>query len=190
MAKLRFTKEEQQQIKQSLNTVLDDIRELWKTTPLERIEMTVDEEMSYHDVYYLIITDELIYLTDIIHDDTYYLEEKKKIGRVKRSNDINLAFAFVKNYEEIRKKIEKKLRSNNEYKKQGLKTIEEVNRHYVREATIELDLPQTNNQHKIEVTEEDGRTVGKIDFGNRTIKIITDGDIVLVNRQAVKVKSK
>lgn len=190
MAKLRFTKEEQQQIKQALNTVLDDIRELWQTTPLERIELTVDDEIRYRDIYYLVITDELIYLTDIIHDDTYYLEERRKIGGVKRSNDINLSFNFVKNYEEIRKKIEKKLSSYNENKKEGLKTIDEVNRHYIREATIELDLPGTMNQHKIEISKEDGRTVGKIDFGNRTIKIITDGDIVLVDRGTNKIKKK
>ncbi len=59
-----------------------------------------------------------------------------------------------------------------------------------REASIEFDFPSSVAPYEIEVTKEDGRTVGKIDFGDRTIKVITDGNIVLVNKEDQKIKRK
>lgn len=59
-----------------------------------------------------------------------------------------------------------------------------------REASIEFNFPSSVAPYEIEVTKEDGRTVGTIDFGDRTIKVITDGNIVLVPKREEKIKVK
>ena len=46
------------------------------------------------------------------------------------------------------------------------------------------------NVKMLEVTKENGRSIGTIDFGSRIVKIITDGDIVLKKVEPVKEKVK
>ena len=41
------------------------------------------------------------------------------------------------------------------------------------------------NQQQIKVDYVDGKTVGTLDFGDRTIKIVTNGSIVLVDKDGV-----
>lgn len=59
-----------------------------------------------------------------------------------------------------------------------------------REASIEFDFPSSIAPYEIEVTKKDGRTVGTIDFGDRTIRVITNGNIILTNREDQKIKRK
>lgn len=54
------------------------------------------------------------------------------------------------------------------------------------EIDVKLDFPKTQNMHQIDVYEENGHTIGILNFGERTVKIITDGDIVLVRRDKEK----
>jgi len=52
-------------------------------------------------------------------------------------------------------------------------------------------LPETLNQHKLEVVEEDGKKVGTLNFGSISLKIITSGNVELVSKpEANKVKAK
>ena len=63
-----------------------------------------------------------------------------------------------------------------------------------RQATIEIDLPQTNNQQTIEVVEEEGKRIGTIKFGEIGLRIITDSssNIEFKDRSGndIKVKKK
>ena len=59
------------------------------------------------------------------------------------------------------------------------------------EVSIEFNFPESVDQHKLEVTRENGSNIGVIDFGDKTIKIITSGDIVIVEKNKDdKVKKK
>lgn len=105
---------------------------------------------------------------------------------------------FIKNYKENRARIERKIKKDISVKEGYRKNMNEVRELWEEEqaaakhnpANIEIDFPKSNNQHEIEITKEAGRTVGNIDFGGRTIKIITDGDIVLVDRRKEQEKTK
>ena len=59
-----------------------------------------------------------------------------------------------------------------------------------KENIVEIKLPQTNNQHELNIQRENGRTIGTIDFGSASIKIITDGTIRLVKDEPAKTKIK
>ena len=51
-------------------------------------------------------------------------------------------------------------------------------------------MPESKNPDLIEIKNEDGKNVGIIDFGDKSIKIITSGDIVLVNKEKETAKHK
>ena len=61
----------------------------------------------------------------------------------------------------------------------SLKEYEMLAEKYSKESRVEITLPDTMNQHSIEISKEDGRTVGKINFGSGLIKIITKGSITV-----------
>ena len=59
-------------------------------------------------------------------------------------------------------------------------------------AVIEFNFPPSIAEKEIEIEKKDGKTIGTINFGERSISIITDGDIVLVpklEKEKQKVKS-
>jgi len=187
---IKFTSREKEQIKESLDSVLDDIRELWKTSPLEELKIPIENYMDNFEFYYLYINEFTIFITDVIGDNTYSFEESKAFGGVKRTYNSDVAFKFVQEYPKIRADIEKKLSEIRDEKNNGLRCLEEIKRKYDREGKIGVDLSENN----IQVEEIDKKNVGTIDFGNRVIKIITDGDFVLANneikQQQNKMKSK
>lgn len=119
-----------------------------------------------------------------------YDEEDKKVLMV-----------FIKHYPEIREQLIKKVEQNKQKRnkrqeerlKDEEKTLEELrklSRAYKNYSTVEIDMPQTNNQHQIEVIEEGNQKIGTINFGRQTIRIITEGDIVLVNKKDQKTKRR
>ena len=59
-----------------------------------------------------------------------------------------------------------------------------------KEAEVRIDLPESLNAKEIYVSEEGNKKVGVIDFGQQTIKIITEGNIVLVNKSKEEPKVK
>ena len=57
---------------------------------------------------------------------------------------------------------------------------------YQKEAIIELELEDAMNKHQLEITKENGKTIGKINMGYGAIKIITRGEISLIQKEDVK----
>ncbi len=57
-------------------------------------------------------------------------------------------------------------------------------------AIIKFRCPDSMNVHELEMREEAGRKVGRIDFGDMVVEIITSGDIVIANKNQDKPKQK
>ncbi len=184
MGNIIFSKEEKEKIKKSLGYVLDDIRELWKTAETDKIYLEIGRYIDSNTQYYLYITNNKISIHRPNWDTTtkYNLETKaaKLVNRI--PSDYELTLTFIEHYEEIRTVLIKEIKKGLRKKGLGFSAIEEINQKYNKDAEIEIDFPETNNKHTIEVQEENGKKVGIINFGSRTIKIITTGDIVLIDK--------
>ena len=102
---------------------------------------------------------------------------------------------FVENYSENRENIVTTVENSNIQSKRvtdELNDAIEVNKktRSQNQAQVRLSMPESIDTKNIEISKEKGQTVGKIDFGDKTIEIITTDDIVLVpptkNKQKVK----
>ena len=101
---------------------------------------------------------------------------------------------FIERYPENRKVIEEVIQNAKSTQNElinGVKSsLQELDR--IKSAAIELDFTETLSQKEIEVEKKDGQTIGTINFGERSIHIITNGDIALVpkrEKEKQKVKS-
>ena len=88
---------------------------------------------------------------------------------------------FLKHYPEARKRLIKRVET------EELKRLKKL---YKKEATIEIEIPNTNNQHILEVKEEQGKKVGTLSINGLTLRIIASDGIKVVNKPTVKVKRK
>ncbi len=104
---------------------------------------------------------------------------------------------LIQNYPLVRKKVMKKIRQMKNYedkeeekKKDNDHIIDSILSDEIpksgigmdasKEVNIEFQYPDTMNMHELELKEENGRRVGLIDFGDMCVKILTNGDISLV----------
>lgn len=192
MGKMLFTKEEKKDIEKSLGFVLDDIREMWKLSQVDEIYLNMG--IAFSAPVNLLINESKVTLYYSAWDGTSCyckLERKGLRGNNRIPSDYEVAFTFLKKYDDvIRPLIEGKIKETLTKKGLGLEALEAIKKHYDKEASIDIELPPTNNQHTIEITQEDGKNVGIINFGDRTIKIITNGDIVLLDRRKEPEKVK
>ncbi len=109
---------------------------------------------------------------------------------------------FINNYKKIRKRIIKSVNKKNKKeakkKKQDVKTSEQIDEILVKkkfqtpsaEAKVHFQYPDSMNVHELEMREEVGRKIGRIDFGDMIVEIITSGDIVIANKDNVEKRSK
>ncbi len=209
MSNLRFTQEEKDNILEALELVLLDIEKLW-----ERVKNTTPEisvyifayETSYGlglDDKKLIINDQGIKLVDdrVIGQPPKEIWLKKKEDVPKKRKlfqkkekepeiDLNLYYDFVRNYKNYtRQKLIETINKKIESKNEGLINIDDISKEYSKTASIELTF-QTQNQIPIEVTKENGQTIGILRFGNNVIKLVTNGEIVLKDNNTTPQKKK
>jgi len=184
---IKLTKEEKKAIYKVYNLILDDMNELQKISKSNKIDIWCD--FKYKSSYpHIALTDKAIVFYSSIDSYHYFLEEKGPI-RTKRNNvNISTMIALIENYESIRSKLKSEIEKSTSEKETFFHKLAQINKKYTKEAEIEIDLPPSQNVHEIEIIEEEGKNIGIINFGNRTIKIITDGDIVLVNRKKSKLQ--
>ena len=108
---------------------------------------------------------------------------------------------FLKHYPEARKRLIKRVETEELKRKKEAeskqmdqeRTLEELKRLkklYKKEATIEIEVPNTNNQHVLEIKEEHGKKVGTLSISGITLRIIASDGIKVVNKPTVKVKKK
>ena len=197
---MTFTKEERKQIKKSRKTIVKDMRKLFNMYPYEDIEIPVNIHLApkYGSYWKLLITKKKI----TIKSDTgaYTKLYPGTLPKNKDDRD-NAHFQFISQYDSVRAKLVAIINEKLDKKENNLEKMTTVSSKYTKssqkeqkklEATVQIDIPKTQNVHEIEISEENGLKVGTINFGKQTIKIMTEGDIVLVNKNNTdnKVKRK
>ena len=199
MKKIKYTPNETKQLQNALSLIIDDLESLWKMSPLEEISVPVflpcfsscyrDKDVTN---YWRFIMDEQgIYLSH--KNDRYRYDFAKRIGfgKITKYLAINEQdIIFMKEYQDIRKLIVTEIQVAKMRKKEDLDIANKIANMYKKDATIEIDLPETLNKHQIEVQEEDGRKIGTLNFGSISVRIITTGDIELVHKDKEKQKRK
>ena len=198
MTNLRFTQEEKENILEALELVLQDIEKLWEKVKSTTPEISV-YIFSYETTYGLGLDDKKLIINDQgikLVDDRFIGQPSKETWLRKKEDlpkkrtlfqkkekepeiDLNLYYDFVRNYKSYtRQKLIETINKKIESKNKGLINIDDVSKEYSKTASIEL-MFQTQNQIPIEVTREEGQTIGILRFGNNTIKLVTNGEIIL-----------
>ena len=195
-----LTTKEKKIIRSTIRLLIKDIRKLVKDYPESKITVFAFQEEigNYGSNWYLEITAKEIILRE------KYIESNSLISKGQRRNiiidndDYLAQYHFIKNYDLIRKNIEeivnKKLRqiqenvdlmnsTRNKYKKK-------MKEKKTKKATIEIDLPPSNNQYELEVSEENGKTIGKLNFNGLTLTLLASDGVRIVNKPKNKQKIK
>lgn len=193
MKNTKYSQDEIKIYKKALKIILEELEELWNATDLEEIKIPVilngiEKEDKYkpYENWKFIMTKDAWYLSGYTFSHEYraYFAKKNKFGQWKKLLNIQpIDIIFMREYDEIKSKIEEKVRKTLKEKELDLTIAQNIINRKEKEATIEIKMPPSNNQHQIKINQENGRTIGVIDFGSRLIKIVTDGSIVLVPQE-------
>lgn len=180
---LVFSKEEKKEIDQALSNVLDDLEELWKHSSKTEIYTYYRFNRNSWDTdsWRFSINEDGITIKD--YPDEYALMQFKKVIKRPKIKNYTAIYYFLKCYDDVRSYVEKSIISANDAKGKGIQEIIDIKNKYAKEATIEVDLPETMNPHSIEVKEENGRTIGEINMGYGAIRIITKGPISITRSE-------
>lgn len=122
--------------------------------------------------------------------------KNKKEEQYKRRNDLEDNFdleiiaRLLADYENIRNRIISYIETCHSQKNEIMSKLQRIRTIYGSDVYVDLGQATTLNMQKIELEEKDGKKIGTIDFGNRLVKIITEGDIVLTQIEPVKQKIK
>lgn len=201
MEDVRYSKEEIKIFQEALINAIDDLEALWNLKALDKIKVSVilpgftscSDDYTNHQ-WYLIIDNKGIYLYQGTNDSnrSYWFGRRKINGKLTKYTTINEQdIIFLNNFFKIRETVAQKVELAIINKQGNLENAKLLTEKLRREATIEIDLPTTNNQHKIEVIEENGKKVGTITFGGATLKIITDANIEFKSKsETEKIKRK
>lgn len=215
-----FTNKQKREIKKAMITIYKDIKELLeaaKVTSYFAVDLKhqipdVDYDNHFHryvfqrewSLRYYENSDLDIVVTDGYSSERYSLNSYNDSSD---DDELLLKLEFIERYPEnrkliiaaVNKRIPYEIRKKEKQKESQTNIDDKVSNgireamlklKQAREASIEFDFPSSVAPYEIEVTKEDGRTVGTIDFGDRTIKVITDGNIVLVPKREEKIKVK
>lgn len=210
-----FTKKQKRAITRSINSVTRDIMRIVNQAKIKRFKLLFKSAGSYkgHDYRTRTFFDNNA-IWQISYDDTEGINLEAMSKDRAYSDSIclsrrlpkrtlydsmwDICLDFVINYPNIRQdlifEIEKEKRKERDHCEVIDENIElaKTKLHNLKDAIIELNFPETLDQKEIEVEKKDGQTIGTINFGERSIRIITNGDIVLVpkrEKEKQKVKS-
>lgn len=199
MDNLKYSKEEIKELEKALSTIIDDLENLWKLGALDKISVLAflpGISACYEDVnkssYWKFIIDEKgIYLSQNNNQHTYTFAKRTRFGKLIKYLTINEQdIVFINEYPDLRKSIVSEIETAQIKKDRNIESARFVTELCKKEAQIEIDLPDSMNKHQIEVQEEDGRKIGILNFGNISLKIITRGNIELVQKEREKQKRK
>lgn len=187
MGSLVFNKEDKENIKKSIGLIMDDIRCMWETSQVDRIRIDLNftnERFSSNNLS-LEITDKKIGIHETWYEEHKYFQFERKIGKksVKKVPNYQLAFNFIKNYDEdIRPRIEEELKKGLNKREIGFEKLEAVKQQYDKHAEVFLELGQSSNPPIVVLSEEEGNNIGTLYLGSRTLKLVVDGPIRIINK--------
>lgn len=180
---MEYTKEDKQNMQETLDVVLDDLRDLFNASDSDLLETTFYLQGSNSGRYNLCINKKKICFCSASATGHVILDQPFSLVKRPKIKNYDLMYTFLSAYDDIRDKVEYQAVSKTSEKETMRQTLSDLKKRYSRESTIEVELEPTNNPRSIEVKEEDGRTIGEFKFGHDTIRIITEGNIVVVNKQ-------
>ena len=201
MDEVKYTSNNIKVLEEALSTVIDDLESFYQIGVLEKICVHAhlpgfskcNDTYTLHD-WYLIIDKTGIYLRqdDDAYYRTYHFAKRKLTGKLKKFLAINEQdIIFLNNYDKIREKVLEKIEIAIVYRAGNVESAQRLINKYKKEATIEIELPETINKHTIEVTEENGQKIGALSFGGISLRIITDASIEFKNKNKnEKIKRK
>lgn len=187
---MNFTKEEKKQIDAAYENVLYDLKALYQISELDYYRKRVK------------LHDEKIYKFEVNQYGVWFYQAQAPSGNCIASFKTNgkikiyripyeLIFGFLNQYDGIREGLEEEAKHNLEIKQQGMDKISELEKTYSKEAVIEVEMPNTLNHTSIEVYEEDGKNVGRLNIGPISLKILTSPNVKIINpKPKEKVKQK
>lgn len=195
-----LTTKEKKIIRSTIRLLIKDIRKLVKDYPESKITVFAFQEEigNYGSNWYLEITAKEIILREKYKESNSLISKGQRRNIIIDNDDYLAQYHFIKNYDLIRKNIEeivnKKLRqiqenvdlmnsTRNKYKKK-------MKEKKTKKATIEIDLPPSNNQYELEVSEENGKTIGKLNFNGLTLTLLASDGVRIVNKPKNKQKIK
>lgn len=219
MEKLIFSPEEKKKIEDAMQLVIKDMLKLWDTVSDVTDKLDVDIyrclEGTGYSLPQIVMSADGIKLTQYLSPEKdlwlyknqpVKAESKKKFGFLNRKDNrksdddvINycLYYTFVKAYKHSSKKyrmsirdlIVEKISEVCTSKEDTMGKVNDILKDYDKSASVEVCF-NSQNQQKIEVSSENGRCVGIINFNGNVIKIVTNGDINLVDRPSSVIKKK
>lgn len=197
---IRYNTDEQNTMKSAYNKILDDMDLLWEKSETDNIELLVylgkKEKKGYphslSKIAYLIFNDRGIKLEyrNFMPYKVVVVEKRNRLGKPSRNYDVATMEALLESYSDIREELKKEIKESIDDKNRKVTLFKSIDDQYSKEANIELTLPETLNPHSISLQQEEGKSIGEIRMGSGTIRIITNGSIVVANHEQVKVKRK
>ena len=215
LTNMTYQEEEKDLINNTLDKVIEDLNNIWIASKNEETEIPIQLEQInkvnnflhtnisfkisqrgfYFEIYPSILTQPPIQV---------YLAKLSPLGEVQLTNSeisTELKSEFIRKYQTIRERIifqieqqkqerAKKIADYENAKQTEMAEIKNINQMYSKTVDLEINLPPALNQHIVEVVEENGRKIGTLNFGNASIRIITQGDISIVKKENPSEKQK
>ncbi len=188
---IRFSREEKDAINERMSNVVKEIRDLFEISGYTEIKIPINARFIYCGKNPILCIDEnKMYLQSRWHKKTtsYFMKGICEYFKDSSDDEFNDSVTFLKHYPKVKDKLVQMAEAGQKAKGELFEELESSKR--ASEALVEISLPASLNCQEIEVVEENNQKVGTINFGDMTIKLITNGDIVLVNRKKPAVKSK
>lgn len=220
MEKIIFNQEEKKKIEDAMQFVINDILKLWYVVSDVTNELSINIYNNLDDSDYslptIILNSEGIKLTQYLcpekdfwlyRNKSVEMKSKKRLGfwnkkvndKSDEGHDIDycLYYTFIKSYKyssgkyskSIRDKIIEKITEVCASKENTMGKVNDILKDYDKSASVEIYF-NSQNQQKFEVSYEDGRCVGVINFNGNIMKIVTNGEINVVDRPSSIVKKK
>lgn len=204
---MKYTKEEQQQIRDAYNVILEDMNDLWEKAgnPEFNLQISLPQMGKFFPSYpasswYLFFDKKGIYLENYTYLDkiNLYLQKNTLIGKpIKHLKHCEAGAVLIQEYPEIREKLIFKLADINynrqlsdEKKERQLLEINRIRDLYAKEIHVEISNPHGLNQNGIEITEEDGKKIGTLHIGPTTVRVITHSKIIFQDKSQEESKVK
>lgn len=151
------------------------------------------------------------FLSFVINDDDMFVyhntENRKTLSssfilwrKVVAADDIikhtYIFMSFLNHYfNDIRPQIIEAFKEKGKEHKELVNSIDEItkriNNKFNNVSTVEINLPDSNNTQRLCVSNDNGQKIATINFGDQIVRIITSGDIVVVDEDGnVKDKDK
>lgn len=179
---MEYTNEDKQNMRETLDVVLDDLRALYDAAETETLEISFYLHGDLYGRYNLCINKKKICFCNDHDKDRNILDQPLSLVKRPKIKNHDLMYAFLSEYELIRTKVEEEATYKTTEIYEMRKKLSEIKKRYSHESIIEVELEETNNPRSVEVKKENGNTIGEFRFGHDTIRIITKGNIVFVNK--------